>query len=479
MSSRRNLSSLQRMQHLHMMPPISGSSVSSSCFHTSSLRFLSTIDADAYPFKQQQQQQQQHLQSQKHHHKNKKHHQQHSQQQHSSSSPPPPHKFLLPKRIILIRHGESLGNIDENAYSSIPDWKIPLTRRGERQALRAANELATLLAGESLFAYCSPYLRAKETWQIIHNYLQQQQEEEDIDENDNNNNNNKNNNKRVQLVGMREEPRIAEQQFGNFQNPRKVRTAKAERRTFGRFFFRFPNGEAGLDVYNRVSSFLATLSRDIRQLDERYSTIIGGIGGATTTTTTNNSTTTTTNNNSRTAASLAEVEHDSHDLKEQPSPPSPPSSSSSSSSSHYYDAMEHMNILVVCHGLTLRLLLMRYFQLTVEEFENSYNSQNAKLVIMERQVLLHNNNSNNNKGGRGQGGQREFYRLTEEAKQALNLKGDVSNERPVYWRMMNANVDNDVGNVYDNDDDDMSNGNRMIDRGLLLFDDDDNIDTEE
>jgi hypothetical protein len=38
-------------------------------------------------------------------------------------------KYLLPKRIILIRHGESLGNIDETAYASIPDWKIPLTRR--------------------------------------------------------------------------------------------------------------------------------------------------------------------------------------------------------------------------------------------------------------------------------------------------------------------------------------------------------------
>jgi hypothetical protein len=38
-------------------------------------------------------------------------------------------KYLLPKRIILIRHGESLGNIDDTAYATIPDWKIPMTRR--------------------------------------------------------------------------------------------------------------------------------------------------------------------------------------------------------------------------------------------------------------------------------------------------------------------------------------------------------------
>lgn len=38
-------------------------------------------------------------------------------------------KYQLPKRIILLRHGESLGNVDDTAYSTIPDWKIPLTRR--------------------------------------------------------------------------------------------------------------------------------------------------------------------------------------------------------------------------------------------------------------------------------------------------------------------------------------------------------------
>jgi hypothetical protein len=110
------------------------------------------------------------------------------------------------------------------------------------------------------------------------------------------------------------------------------------------------------------------------------------------------------------------------------------------------DAMADMNILVVCHGLTLRLLLMRYFQLTVEEFENSYNSQNAKLVIMDRCVDPQTG--------------REFFRLHEEAKQALNLKGDVSNEKPVYWRMGYKE-------------------SAAVDRGLLLFDEEDMDEMEE
>ncbi|KAG7340190.1 histidine phosphatase superfamily protein [Nitzschia inconspicua] len=379
-------------------------------FIVPSIRSFSTIDADAYSTTIQQHRHRNKARTKKvddttkSFHKKKRYSscEQEDESLFSSSSTTATkqsvlqHKFVLPKRIILMRHGESLGNLDENAYSSIPDWKIPLTRRGERQALRAANDLATLLDGESLFAYCSPYKRAKETWDIIQQYLQESVPT-------------------IQLVGMREEPRIAEQQFGNFQNPRKVRTAKAERRTFGRFFFRFPNGEAGLDVYNRVSSFLATLSRDIRQLDERYSVLP--------TTNANKDITMSQQqhqetpfpmpSSSSTLHSLSDVEYNIQDLRYDSAFQQDPSSSSS-----YHDAMEKMNILIVCHGLTLRLFLMRYFHLTVEEFENSYNSQNAKLVIMDRQV--------------SEG--REFYRLSEEAKQALNLKGDVSNERPVYWR---------------------------------------------
>ena len=141
-----------------------------------------------------------------------------------------------------------MGNIDDTSYESIPDWQIPITRRGERQSIHAGEELYKLIKGETLFTYCSPYKRTLETWDIIKEHIETKQD--------------------VKLLGTKQEPRIVEQQFGNFQNPKKVRTAKAERRTYGRFFFRFPNGEAGLDVYNRVSSFLATLGRDMQGLDQ-------------------------------------------------------------------------------------------------------------------------------------------------------------------------------------------------------------------
>lgn len=96
--------------------------------------------------------------------------------------------------------------------------------------------------------------------------------------------------------------------------------------------------------------------------------------------------------------------------------------------------MSKLNIVIVTHGLTLRLLLMRYFQLSVEEFEESFNAQNAKLVVMNR---IDPEDEPSEEGGvsKVMGGKRKpFFRLEEEARDALNLKGDVSSEKPVFFR---------------------------------------------
>lgn len=41
---------------------------------------------------------------------------------------------MLPERIILVRHAQSEGNIDNIAYTYIPDPQIPLTALGRQQA---------------------------------------------------------------------------------------------------------------------------------------------------------------------------------------------------------------------------------------------------------------------------------------------------------------------------------------------------------
>ena len=50
---------------------------------------------------------------------------------------------------------------------------------------------------------------------------------------------------------LQEEVQLREQDFGNFQDAALKAAEKSERLKYGRFFYRFPNGESGADVYDR------------------------------------------------------------------------------------------------------------------------------------------------------------------------------------------------------------------------------------
>eukprot|EP00756_Hemistasia_phaeocysticola_P061774 Hpha_TRINITY_DN5183_c0_g1::TRINITY_DN5183_c0_g1_i1::g.193014::m.193014 len=197
-----------------------------------------------------------------------------------------------PKRVFIVRHGQSLGNVDESAYVRIPDWCIPLTDKGVGQAQRAGEAIRRVIGDEPIYTYVSPYRRCRET--LAHMF------DGPLGENT--------------LTGsVREEPRLIEQQFGNFQDLEEIQTAKRDRRRFGRFFYRFPNGESGLDVYNRVTSFIGTLHRDWQQ-------------------------------------------------------------------EHFQ--RKDVNTILVTHGLAARLFIMRWFQYSVQEFEDSYNPPNCGVCCM-------------------------------------------------------------------------------------------------
>lgn len=40
---------------------------------------------------------------------------------------------------------------------------------------------------------------------------------------------------------------------GNFQDQEQMKIQKAARKQYGRFFYRFPNGESAADVYDRIT----------------------------------------------------------------------------------------------------------------------------------------------------------------------------------------------------------------------------------
>jgi broad specificity phosphatase PhoE len=195
---------------------------------------------------------------------------------------------MHPKRIILIRHGNSEGNVNQDIYSRKPDYTLKLTEEGLLKAREAGQNLTNIIKDETIFFYISPYWRTRMTFEQIARQFQQE---------------------KYKYI---EEPRLREQEWGHLRSVAETKLIEKERDAFGPFYFRFPDGESGADVYDRVSDFFGTLHRDF--------------------------------------------------LKE--------------------DYPE--NAVIITHGMTLRLFLMRWFHYTVEKFETIANPENCQLFILER-----------------------------------------------------------------------------------------------
>ncbi len=195
---------------------------------------------------------------------------------------------MKPRRIWILRHAESVGNVNRSVHATVPDWKIELSLKGREQAEWAGLDLEAARAGASLGVYVSPYRRTKDT-----------------------------------LAGMglpnvawiKEDPRLREQEWGRAYDGRSWQDIEAERDAYGTFFYRFLSGESGADVYDRMTGFLDTLYRDF----------------------------------------------------ENPAFPE--------------------TVLIVTHGFTMRVLLMRWLHYTVDQFHELWNPPNchrAELRLNER-----------------------------------------------------------------------------------------------
>ena len=150
-------------------------------------------------------------------------------------------------RIILLRHAESLGNIDELAYTRTPDHALPLTPRGEAQARLTGSVVRDLLT-EPAAAYVSPYVRTIRTLALL-----------DVGD---------------RLERTVPEPRLREQDWGNLQDPLEQEVQKRKRHEFGHFFYRLSHGESGADVDDRVASFLAELELRMLQQASHPTTVL-------------------------------------------------------------------------------------------------------------------------------------------------------------------------------------------------------------
>jgi broad specificity phosphatase PhoE len=125
-------------------------------------------------------------------------------------------------------------------YSRVADHQIELTETGHEQAVEAGGKLRAIIGKESVYAYMSPYTRSQQTWANIRKSFSP-----------------------LQIITEREDPRIREQEFGNIADLNTQPKMFEERDRLGSFFYRFPCGESGADVYDRVSLFLDTLFREL------------------------------------------------------------------------------------------------------------------------------------------------------------------------------------------------------------------------
>ncbi|KAL9633623.1 MAG: hypothetical protein Q9164_004587 [Protoblastenia rupestris] len=157
--------------------------------------------------------------------------------------------------IILIRHAQSEGNKNRDIHQTIPDHRVKLTPDGWKQAEEAGLKLRSLLLpSDTLHFFTSPYRRTRETTEGILNSLTSSSPTPSPFPR--------------HTIKVYEEPRLREQDFGNFQpNSAEMARMWQERADYGHFFYRIPNGESAADAYDRVSGFNESLWRSFGEED--------------------------------------------------------------------------------------------------------------------------------------------------------------------------------------------------------------------
>jgi broad specificity phosphatase PhoE len=139
----------------------------------------------------------------------------------------------LPATIILVRHGESEGNADSTLFRTIPDNLVGLTEKGFEQAAFVGRRIRNVfrqLRPSRVHLVVSPFERTLQTAATLRASFEHL------------------------IVRTDLESRIREQEFGNLQNE-QFQVFRQEQKKVGRFWYRFPTGESGADVYDRVKSW--------------------------------------------------------------------------------------------------------------------------------------------------------------------------------------------------------------------------------
>ena len=205
-------------------------------------------------------------------------------------------------RILLVRHGESLGNVDPMIHATTADHMVPLSERGVAQAREAGRAVAAYYARElgadrpHVRLWVSPYKRTRQTADAVMEHAG------------------------PWITDRVEHILLCEQQFGLFDGVPEAELPKRFPNEFGyydmlcnfhgKFWARMPQGESRFDVAKRIHQAFGTFQRDA-------------------------------------------IEHDIREL------------------------------VVICHGVTLRAFVMMWCHLSPEWFEAERNPNNCAIRVID------------------------------------------------------------------------------------------------
>jgi broad specificity phosphatase PhoE len=155
--------------------------------------------------------------------------------------------------IKLVRHAESEANVGRMTAHESGDHAIPLSPRGVEQARSVGRRIGREFLADAL-VYTSPYRRTKDTLREIFVGVGLEPP--------------------GGPAGRYEDPRLREVEHG-YEPPEPQEELRAKH---GWFYYRFRGGESPADCYDRTSSFLESLMRQVeRKQAERVLIVTHGL----------------------------------------------------------------------------------------------------------------------------------------------------------------------------------------------------------
>jgi broad specificity phosphatase PhoE len=152
-----------------------------------------------------------------------------------------------PLVIKLVRHGQSMSNVGAVNAAECGDHSVALTPHGHDQARAAGENLGANFLSQAL-VYCSPYRRTRETLAGLFAGA-------DVD---------------PANVRVYEDPRLREVDPGYAD----WEAQQPMREIHGWFYYRFQGGESPADCYDRTSSFLESLLRQVERKQARRAVVV-------------------------------------------------------------------------------------------------------------------------------------------------------------------------------------------------------------